>query len=85
MLIIHKYDSEDAESIAAKLLGNIACEFCPEIKTSSNIILELIPSANALGKKYKISIFWYFKQITVQKLSYPHRLTKGQFILFVPQ
>jgi len=51
MLRIHGDNHKTPEYAAAEWLGRLACESCPEIDNSREIVLELFPSVMCFGQK----------------------------------
>src|SRR5208283_4941697 len=50
MLIIHHNKDNSPESSAAEHLGRLACDSCPEIADSKQIVLELFPNVQCFGQ-----------------------------------
>ncbi len=51
MLTIHGTSTNSPEQQAAELLGQLACNYDPEIAQSSQIVLEIFPSVQCFGQK----------------------------------
>ena len=51
MLIIHGSTESSSEYQAAKLLGQLACDYDPEIADSNLVVLEIFPSVQCFGQK----------------------------------
>lgn len=55
MLIVHGSSDSSSERQAGERLGQLACDYDPDIGTSSMVVLEIFPSVQCFGQKTEVA------------------------------